>query len=154
MSIRIAIRTLVALVALSSVALAGDLSKHANLDKNGVMLKGYDPVSYFTSSKPTRGKADITAQHNGVTYRFASDENRQKFIAEPTKYLPEFGGWCAKAVADKEKVDIDPLNYKITNGRLFLFYKGLLGDALKIWNKNEAELTRRADERWPQMTAE
>jgi YHS domain-containing protein len=139
-------------VAFSSVAFAD--AKHSNVDKSGVGLKGYDPVSYFVGGKPTKGDAKLNATYDGVTYCFASEENRAKFQSEPNKYAPEYGGWCAKAIADKEKVDIDPLNYKITNGRLFLFYKGLLGDALKIWNKDEANLTKRADENWQKIVAE
>lgn len=60
---------------------------------------------------------------------------------------------CAKAIADKEFVDIDPLTYKITNGRLFLFYKGFFGNALDIWNKDEPNLTRRADQHWKEIVA-
>jgi hypothetical protein len=141
-------------LASSTVALATVPAKHSNLDKNAVALKGYDPVSYFTASKPVQGNDNISVTHDDAVYRFASQDNRSKFQAEPAKYLPEYGGWCAKAIADKEKVDIDPLNYKITNGRLFLFYKGLWGDALNIWNKDEANLTRRADENWKQIVAE
>src|SRR5262245_38094742 len=111
-------------LAMSNAVRAADVAKNANLDKDGVGLKGYDPVSYFVGGKPLKGDAKITVTHDGVIYRFASEENRAKFQSEPAKYAPEYGGWCAKAIADKEKVDIDPLNYKITNGRLFLFYKG------------------------------
>ncbi len=130
---------------LTGVALADD-AKQINVDKDRVILKGYDTVSYFTSSKPVQGNPKITTDYRGAVYRFASEENRSKFLAEPTKYAPEYGGWCAKAIADKDFVDIDPLSYKITNGRLFLFYKGLWGDALQIWNKDEANLTHKADE--------
>ena len=136
----------------SALAHAED-TKRCNVDSSRVILKGFDPVSYFTSGKPQPGDAKITTEYDGAVYRFASDENRQKFLAEPKKYLPEYGGWCAKAIADNQFVDIDPLSYKITNGRLFLFYKGLLGDALKIWNKDEANLTQRADKNWQEITS-
>jgi len=142
---------LVPLMLMAAAASAED-SKRNNTDKNRVILKGYDTVSYFTSSKPVPGDAKITTEYQGAIYRFATEENRTKFLSEPQKYRPEFGGWCAKAIADKDFVDIDPLNYKITNGRLFLFYKGLLGDALKVWNKDEANLTRKADEKWKEIT--
>jgi YHS domain-containing protein len=143
---------IIPLILCSAAAYAED-AKHNNVDKDRVILKGYDPVSYFTSGKPQLGDAKITTEYEGAVYRFASDENRQKFLAEPKKYLPEYGGWCAKALADKNFVDIDPLNFKITNGRLFLFYKGLLGDALPIWNKDEANLTQRADKNWQEITS-
>lgn len=139
--------------ALVPSARAQDQTKHFNLDKSKVALKGYDSISYFTGQKPVQGNERITAEYQGAIYRFATEENKQKFVQSPTKFAPEYGGWCAKAIADKEFVDIDPLNFKITNGRLFLFYKGLFGDALKIWNKDEANLTRRADEQWKGIVA-
>lgn len=134
----------------SALAHAED-AKRNNVDKSRVILKGYDLVSYFTASKPQPGDAKITTEYAGAIYRFTSTENRDKFVAEPKKYLPEYGGWCAKAIADKEFVDIDPLSFKITNGRLFLFYKGFFGDALKIWNADEANLTQRADKNWREI---
>lgn len=128
--------------------------KHHNTDRKRLMLKGYDPVSYFTSDKPSKGDPQLTAEHAGVIYRFSSKANQDAFLAEPTQYLPEYGGWCAKAIADKEFVDIDPLTYKITDGRLFLFYNGFFGNALDVWNKDEASLTQRADQNWRQILAE
>jgi YHS domain-containing protein len=98
------------LVTMFAVAAAAQDSKRNNTDKNRVILKGYDTVSYFTSSKPLPGDAKITTEYQGAVYRFANEENRTKFLAEPQKYRPEYGGWCAKAIADKDFVDIDPLN--------------------------------------------
>lgn len=123
-------------------------SETANLRK-GVILKGYDPVSYFTQTVPSKGKKDISATIGGVTYLFTSEANRNEFVSSPTKYIPEYEGWCASAVAGGYKYDIDPKNYKITNGRLFVFYKGILGDAKKDWLKNESRQLQLADENWP-----
>jgi YHS domain-containing protein len=142
------------MIYMASSALAADDARHYNLDTSRTILKGYDPVSYFTSGKPAKGDPRITTEYNGAIFRFASEANREAFLAAPAKYLPEYGGWCAKAIADKEFVDIDPLTYKITNGRLFLFYKGFFGNALDIWNKDEANLTRRADQHWKEIIAE
>ncbi len=123
-------------------------SETANLRK-GVILKGYDPVSYFTQTVPSKGKKDISATIGGVTYLFTSEANRNEFVSSPEKYIPEYEGWCASAVAGGYKYDIDPKNYKITNGRLFVFYKGILGDAKKDWLKNESRQLQLADENWP-----
>ncbi len=123
-------------------------SETANL-KKGVILKGYDPVSYFTQSGPSKGKKNFSATIGGVTYLFTSEANRSEFVASPEKYIPEYEGWCASAVAGGYKYDIDPKNYKITNGRLFVFYKGILGDARKDWLKDEPRQLRLADENWP-----
>lgn len=122
-----------------------------NLRGSEPAIKGYDPVAYFESNSATMGHPTITSRYHGITYQFSSIENRQKFADFPTKYLPTYGGWCATAMADGEKVDIDPANFKITNGRLFLFYKGWLGNARNDWDKNEAVLTRKADEQWSKI---
>lgn len=150
-------RVLHLMVALFVFGLAGralaDDTTHNNLDKDRVILKGYDTVSYFNAPKPVLGNASIATEYHGAIYRFATEQNKQKFLAEPAKYAPEYGGWCAKAIADKDFVDIDPMNFKITNGRLFLFYKGVFGDALKIWNQDEPGMTHRADDQWKQIVA-
>lgn len=114
---------------------------------DGVALQGYDPVSYF-DGKPQPGDTGITSQFEGVTYRFANKESRQKFADNPRKFAPAYGGWCATAMADGRKVEVEPTNYKITGGRLFLFYKGWLGNAINDWNKDEPNLTKRADAEW------
>ena len=105
-----------------------------NLDENGVALGGYDPVSYFDKSGPKEGKPAFSFVYRGVTYRFASEENKKKFESDPVKWEPPYGGWCAWAVIDGDKVAIDPLNYEIIDGKVYLFYKGWLGNAKKKWD--------------------
>lgn len=119
-----------------------------NLRGKEPAIKGYDPVSYFESRMATMGQSTLTSRFRGVTYQFSSLENRRKFADSPRNYLPTYGGWCATAMAEGDKVDIDPTNFKITSGRLFLFYKGWLGNARNDWDKNEAALTRKADAQW------
>jgi YHS domain-containing protein len=122
----------------------------ANLD-HGYMLKGYDPVSYFKGTKPQKGQASLKAEADGLTYLFANAENQQEFIKNPKKYIPTYEGWCATAVAGGYKYDIDPENYLVTDGRLFLFYKGWKGDAKKPWLKDPATNTKKADLNWPKV---
>jgi YHS domain-containing protein len=105
-----------------------------NLDENGVALGGYDPVSYFDKSGPKEGKPAFSFVYRGVTYRFVSEENKKKFESDPVKWEPPYGGWCAWAVIDGDKVAIDPLNYEIIDGKVYLFYKGWLGNAKKKWD--------------------
>ena len=121
-------------------------------DDGNLALKGYDPVAYFTQNAAAEGSPDITSQYQGITYRFATAENRALFNANPEKYLPTYGGWCATAMADGEKVDIDPESFAVTDGRLFLFYDGLWGDAKKKWNKKPRELEQKADAAWQKLT--
>lgn len=129
---------------------------HYNLPKNTTLaLEGYDLVSYFRANKATKGKTELTSTYRAVTYQFSTEENRKLFAADPEKYLPTYGGWCASAMGAKgTKVEIDPTNYKVTNGRLFLFYKDFFSDALKDWNKHEKDWEPAADANWKKLTKE
>lgn len=129
---------------------------HYNLPPDSSLaINGYDPVAYFTESKANKGDERFTADYRGVTYRFANEANRRRFVVEPTRYLPTYGGWCASAIGAKgEKVGIDPTNFKVKDGRLFLFYKGLFADALKDWNKHEREWEPAADANWKKIAGE
>jgi YHS domain-containing protein len=128
--------------------------QHYNLGKDKVALSGYDPVGYFTLNKALKGRKEINAQHRGVTYWFASEENKKLFTESPAKYLPTYGGWCATAMAKGEKVEIDPTNFKVTNGRLFLFFKAFYANALKDWNKDEPGQTAKADANWKKIAGD
>lgn len=127
---------------------------HYNLDKDKVALTGYDPVGYFTVGKALKGRSELNAQHQGVTYWFASEENKKLFVASPAKYLPTYGGWCATAMAKGQKVEIDPTNFKVTNGRLFLFFKAFYANAIKDWNKDEPGQMAKADANWKKIAGE
>jgi YHS domain-containing protein len=120
-----------------------------NLEKSGLAIQGHDPVAYFISNQAIEGKEDITMVHNGVTYRFANALNRETFKANPAKYEPQYGGWCAYAMgAAGKKVEIDPETFKIVDGKLFLFYNALFNNTLPKWNENEANLKTTADKNW------
>ena len=141
----------------SATALAkkiGELTRDRRANESsldgGLALGGYDPVAYLDEQKAAEGSARIQSAYCGVTYRFTNLEHREKFNADPEHYLPAYGGWCATAMAYGRKVEVDPKNFKVTQGRLFLFYKGLRGNALNDWNKDEAGQTRKADEHWQQ----
>lgn len=128
---------------------------HSFLLERGVALDGYDPVSYFRGA-PARGSASRAMTHLGVVYRFSSDENRDAFVADPARYEPAYGGWCAWAMIDGEKVEPDPKTFKIVDGRLLLFYNGLLGNTLARWNEpaaqqGEEKLLALADAQWAKV---
>lgn len=128
--------------------------QHYNLGPDKVAIGGYDPVAYFTPGKALKGRKEISASHRGVTYYFASEESKKRFAEAPEKYVPTYGGWCATAMAKGEKVEIDPTNFKVTNGRLFLFFKAFYANAIKDWNKDEANLTVKADANWKKISGE
>src|SRR3954470_18044762 len=91
-------------------------SGNENRGKDRLALQGYDPVSYFGTPRPSKGSDQITAERDGVVYRFSSSDNRDRFLADPGKYLPQYGGWCATAMAQGKKVEVDPRNYRVTDG--------------------------------------
>lgn len=116
------------------------------LDK-GVALSGYDPVSYFSKTKPQKGK--ISYNYEGIIYKFISTENLTLFKNSPQKYLPAYGGWCAYAMGlNGEKVKVDPENFKIVDGAINLFYRTTFSNTLNDWNKNETKLKRQAHINW------
>jgi YHS domain-containing protein len=118
-------------------------------------VQGYDVVAYFAENKAVRGKPALTSTYRGVRYQFASEENRAAFAQDPEKYVPTYGGWCASAMGAKgTKVEIDPTNFKVENGRLFLFYKDFFSDALKDWNRHEKEWEPAADANWKKLSGE
>jgi len=98
-------------------------------------IKGYDPVAYFTDGKPTRGVPEIEEyEWGGLRYRFSSAEHRELFKAEPQRYAPQFGNFCAMALSKGELIEADPENWLISDGKLYVFGKpvgpGLFGKDL------------------------
>ncbi|SEW57235.1 YHS domain-containing (seleno)protein [Chitinophaga arvensicola] len=139
------------------ILLSGDVSAQSadirrqqfNVDKSALAIEGYDPVAYFTTGKAMEGKRDITIVQDGITYRFATIENRDAFKAAPVKYEPQYGGWCAYAMGAKgEKVEVDPQTFKIVSGKLYLFYNKYFNNTLKSWNKDEVRLRSSANQSW------
>ena len=123
--------------------------KEFNLSKSSLAISGYDPVAYFTQSKAVEGNKANNTIYNGVTYYFSSPKNKDLFTANPTRYEPQYGGWCAFAMGDNgEKVDVDPETFKIINDKLYLFYNKFFNNTLKSWNKNENNLKSKADANW------
>lgn len=125
-------------------------TKHFSLGKDKLALEGYDPVAYFPEGggKPAKGSDRNSATHKGVVYRFASEANKALFLKTPERFEPQYGGWCAYAMAQGEKVEVDPKSFKIADGKLLLFYKSFFDDTREKWNKDESALARRADAAW------
>ncbi|AZZ36365.1 YHS domain protein [Bdellovibrio sp. qaytius] len=131
-------------------------SHEYNLTKTGVILEGYDAVSYFQGATPKKGNAKFQTKVGDATYWFSSEENKNTFLKDPKKYEPAFGGWCAYAVADsKSKVEVDPKSFLIQDGRLLVFYDGFLADTRKKWSttkdKTPATFLKEADTNWVEV---
>ena len=151
-------RTLITVVAaatlllgLSAVALAGaDVNTTRGLTGTGpgLALRGYDPVAYFTEGKPVMGQVTYAATHNDATYRFATKANLKAFKANPEKYVPQYGGFCAYGVAVGAKFDGDPHLWRIVDGKLYL---NLNPKIQKQWEKDIPGNILRANENWSEI---
>ncbi len=120
-----------------------------NVASKQLGIKGYDPVAYFTDGKAKEGKESFAASYQGINYYFVSAANRDLFKTNPAKYEPQYGGWCAYAMGnDGSKVEVDPETFKITNGKLYLFYNKFFTNTKKSWDKDEARLMKNADANW------
>ena len=123
-------------------------TEYLNLGKDNLAIKGYDPVSYFVNKEPLEGRETINYTYNGATYHFATEANLETFKADPAKYEPAYGGWCAYAMGKGYTADINPKTYKIVDGKLLLFYNKLFTNTLPKWNKDEATLYPAAEKNW------
>jgi len=112
----------------SSLSFAANIEVNAN--NNDLAIKGYDSVSYFTESSPTKGSDKFTAAYNGAIYHFSNADNRDLFKATPEKYAPQYGGYCAMGVAMNQKFDVDPTAWHIADNKLYL---NLNKDVQKKW---------------------
>ncbi|MDD5028737.1 MAG: YHS domain-containing (seleno)protein [Rhodoferax sp.] len=119
-----------------------------NVDANGIALKGFDPVSYFLPSGPVAGKAEFFAKHGGATYQFSSLINRDTFTANPAKYTPAYGGFCAMGVALEQKLDVNPQLWRIVDGKLYL---NVHKEAQTRWLEDVKGNLAKADKNWPHL---
>jgi len=123
-------KNLIALVAFFTFGLLYTQNEHFNL-KKGIGIQGYDPVSYF-EGLPKKGNKTISADHKGATYYFSSEDNKEKFLRNPSAFEPQYGGWCAFAMGvNGEKVKINPETFKIIDGKLYLFYNAFFNNTLE-----------------------
>lgn len=118
----------------------------ANADANDVAIHGYDTVAYFTKNEPTKGTAKFTATYKNTVYQFSSAENRDLFRANPTKYAPQFGGYCAMGVALNKKLDVDPTAWRVVDGKLYL---NLNKEVQTKWLSDVPGNLKTANEVWP-----
>ncbi len=120
--------------------------------KRGYAANGYDVVAYF-EGKPKEGLKEISTEYDGVNYKFSNQEHLAAFKADPTKYIPQYGGYCAYAVAvSGKKVNINPETYEIRDGKLYLFYNAGKTNTLELWlNESPDELKSKADTNWEKI---
>ena len=109
-------------------------------------VSGYDTVAYFTEGKPVKGSSSYKTSYQNATWHFSSKENKAKFLADPTKYAPQYGGYCAWAVAKNDTAKGDPVQWKIHDGKLYLNYNTEIRNK---WLADKEALIAKADNNWP-----
>lgn len=114
-----------------------------------VAVSGYDTVAYFTDGKPVKGDKKFTYSWNGADWQFASAEHRDLFAANPEKYAPQYGGYCAYAVSQNYTASADPTSWRIYEGKLYLNYNA---DVQKRWEGDIKGFVADADKHWPSVT--
>jgi YHS domain-containing protein len=136
--------TFAAMLTLSAAGFAG-----AYFEKGGAAIEGHDPVAYFKQNKPVKGSTTFSATHQGSTFHFASAANRDAFVADPEKYAPQYGGFCAYAVASGYKAKIEPDAFTIVNGKLYLNYDQSIQ---RRWRRDIPGYIRKGDHNWPEVS--
>ena len=146
----IALMTLLLAVFVSANVNAQSSKYFNNVDSKAVILDGYDAVAFFTDNKPVKGTEQFQYKYQDAVYNFASQEHLELFKANPEKYKPQFGGWCAYAVSLGRVAPIDVNTFSIVEGRLFIQHNQR---AVNGWNKDVPGNIVKADKYWPAVTA-
>ena len=116
-----------------------------NLDSKGVILKGYDPVAYFTEKKAVKGSPKYQTTYQGATYYFSSAADLGTFKKSPSKYVPQYGGFCANGMANRRANDSDPSVFFVLNGKLYVCASS---EAAKGFQSNPQANIKKADDNW------
>ena len=116
---------------------------------DGVALRGYDPVAYFVEGQPVKGLPVHSYRYRDSLFQFSTAENQRKFAADPAKYAPQFGGFCALGTANGYKVRTEPDAFKVVGGRLYFNYNRKV---LELWTQDEPGYIKRANENWPEVS--
>ena len=128
----------------STVVSAGEY-----FERDGVALRGYDPVSYFTEGKPQPGVPAHSYVYKGSKFQFASADNQKLFVGNPDKYAPQFGGFCSYGTAQGYKVSTQPDAFSVVDGKLYLNYNR---EVVKIWQQDVPGNIVKAEENWPEVS--
>jgi len=117
----------------------------------GIAIRGYDTVAYFTQGKPVKGDKAISTDWNGAMWLFSSQEHKNLFLAQPEKYAPQYGGYCAYGVANDYLVKIEPEQWQIVDDQLYLNFSK---DIQARWAKDISGYIKRADRKFEALLAQ
>ncbi|WP_026308561.1 YHS domain-containing (seleno)protein [Spirosoma spitsbergense] len=111
-------------------------------------IRGYDPVAYFTENKPVKGNPNYSYTHKETNWLFASAANRDAFKADPDRYMPQYGGYCAYGLSQGHKAPTDPEAWTIVDDKLYLNYNPKVKTK---WVQRQADNIQQADQNWPKL---
>jgi hypothetical protein len=114
----------------------------------GKAIRGYDPVAFFSESKPVMGHDSLTFKWKDATWMFTTKKNKDLFIATPEKYAPQYGGYCAYGTSRGYKAPTEINTWTIVNGKLYFNYDK---SVQKTWNKDQQAFIEKADKLWPKI---
>lgn len=137
-----------ALPVLPLIATPALAAKPAVFATDGIAINGYDPVAYFTKAMPVKGDAAFSSDWDGVSVLFSSAENKAMFDADPGKYAPKYGGYCAYAVSKGATAPTDPEAWTVVDDRLYLNFSV---DVRSIWKQDIPGNIAKADANWPNV---
>lgn len=132
----------------AALALGAAAGERINKTEDGVAIKGYDPVAYFTMSRPVEGRANLTHTWQDAIWRFASERHRAMFASEPEAYAPRYGGHCTGAMARGVLWTIDPEAWAIVEGKLYLSF---LRSGIADFAEDPEPIIERADANWERL---
>ena len=114
-------------------------------------LRGYDTVAYFTEGRPIEGSDDFTTEYMGATWKFSSQQHLDLFLADPEKYAPQYGGYCAWAMSNGDTASAEPDLWTIHEGKLYLNYSKRVN---RRWQEDIPGFISKADQHWPTLEKE
>ena len=125
-----------------------------NIDNSNIALQGYSPVSYLDLGLAQRGNKTFKSEHNKVIYYFTSAEQKSTFDKNPSKYMPQYGGFCAFGTYAGAKFRVDPTKFIVEDGKYYLYLNNVELDAKQLWlaENNHSKLKSVADKNWEKLS--
>lgn len=114
----------------------------------GKAIKGYDPVAFFKESKPVKGADSLSYTWKEATWLFSNRQNLEAFKANPDKYAPQYGGYCAYGLSQGHKAPTQTDTWTVVNDKLYFNYNSKVKE---LWTKDQPALIKTADEKWPEI---
>ena len=141
-------KLIITFAALVSLCASVNAQTSAVYAPDGIALKGYDAVAFFTLSKPVKGSVDYSYKWHNATWLFATKSGLDSFKGAPEKYAPQYGGYCAFGAAEGHKAPTQPETWTNVHNRLYFNYNEKVKES---WMKNQAVLIDSADRKWPEI---